>query len=154
MAAGEITQEMMDARLGRMKAGMKAASVARVISHWKGKLRSGLSPEEYKKAEMELWALAAEGAMTKVEVEGLLAQLHAVITDKKVESSPDWEAIVARIEGAVKSGDMTRAEADEKLKGIKQRMGGEKSDKIRERTRERTGEEKTDSNRERTRDGL
>ncbi len=37
---------------------------------------------------------------------------------------PDWEGIKKRIEGAVKSGDMTREEADAKYKAIRERMAG------------------------------
>ena len=40
------------------------------------------------------------------------------------KNGTDWESIKRRIESAVKSGDMTREEADAKYKEIRERMAG------------------------------
>ncbi len=37
-------------------------------------------------------------------------------------AAPDWDAVKRRIEGAVKSGEMTREEADAVYRSIRERM--------------------------------
>jgi len=46
------------------------------------------------------------------------------LVSKKTPTDADWEVIKRRIEGAVKSGKMTREEADAKYKAIRERTAG------------------------------
>jgi len=72
-----------------------------------------------------------DGKAKPEDVERRLIEMRKMIGDQSKRGGergnrerPDWEGIKRRIEAAVKSGDMTREEADAKYKAIRERMAG------------------------------
>ncbi|GAI77055.1 unnamed protein product, partial [marine sediment metagenome] len=68
-----------------------------------------------------------EGKITEEQGRAKLAAMRKMIAEKSegtTRRDVDWEGIKKRIEGAVKSGDMTREQADAKYKEIRERMAG------------------------------
>lgn len=86
-----------------------------------------ISREDYGRAVGEIRKAIAEGKITEEQGRAKLGAMRKMIGEKGEDAAregTDWEGIKNRIEGAVKSGDMTRAEADAKYKAIKERMAG------------------------------
>ena len=77
---------------------------------------------------IELRKAVGEGKISEEDARARLAGMRKMMGERKHEGAdrkrPDWESIKKRIEGAVKSGKMTREEADVKYKEIKKRMAG------------------------------
>ena len=126
--SGKMTREEADAQYKEIR--------KRMAGEGKGDSKR-ISHEEYRKAEGEIHKAIAAGKLTKEQGRERLAAMRKMIGEKSVapakkKSRPgearedvDWEAIKRRIEGAVKSGKMTREEADAQYAEIKKRMAGE-----------------------------
>jgi len=95
-----------------------------------------ISREDYGRIEAGLKKAVAEGKISEEDAKARLNGLRRMIAgqgergERRISREDagkrgvDWEGIKKRIEGAVKSGDMTREEADAKYKAIRERMAG------------------------------
>ena len=131
--SGKITRKEADAQYEAIKKRMAGRTDGD-----RGRRRTrGRDPEAvYKAAEKEIKAEIAAGKITKEQGRERLAEMRKIIGEKgeasarkrgrdgEAKRDVDWEGIKKRIEGAVKSGDMTREEADAKYKAMKERMAG------------------------------
>jgi len=87
----------------------------------------GITVGEYRRAEAKMRKMVEEGKAKPEDVEGRLIEMRKMMAgegERSTRKDVDWESIKKRIEGAVKSGDMTREEADAKYKEIRERMAG------------------------------
>ena len=126
--SGRITREEADAQYEAIKKRM-AGEGEPDSEH--------ISREDYNKAAGEIHKAIAEGKLTKEEGREKLAAIRKMIGEKseagtwkksregEAKKDVDWEGIKKRIEGAVKSGDMTREEADVQYEAVKKRMAGD-----------------------------
>lgn len=111
-----------------------------------------ISAEDLERAGIDIRKAVASGRITAEQGRAKMQAMRKMAgqqtergADRRATKPParvDWEAIKARIEGAVKRGDLTREQADAKYKEIKERMGQQRQRKpaTRERkpaTRER-----------------
>ena len=93
-----------------------------------------ITKEDLSHAGIEIRKAVAAGKITAEQGRAKMEALRKMAgqpTERGAEkhatrkpTRPDWEGIKARIEGAVKRGDITREQADAKYKEIKERMGG------------------------------
>ena len=122
IAEGRISEEDAKARLNGMRREM-----AKQAEHGE----RSITVEEYKRAEAKMRKMIEDGKAKPEDVERRLIEMRKMIGDQSKRGGergnrerPDWEGIKRRIEAAVKSGDMTREEADAKYKTIRERMAG------------------------------
>ena len=121
--SGKMTREEADAKYEEIKKAM-------------GGYSKRVGREDYSEAACEIREAVAAGKITKEQGREKLAAIRKQIGEKKegdvrkksrqgeAKKDVDWEGIKKRIEGAVKSGKMTREEADAKYKAIRERMAG------------------------------
>ena len=86
-----------------------------------------ITREDFAKAAGEIRKAIAEGKITEEQGRAKLAAMRRMIGEKREATATkdvDWEGIKRRIEAAVKSGEMTREEADAKYEEIKKRSSG------------------------------
>jgi polyhydroxyalkanoate synthesis regulator phasin len=118
--AGKITAEQ-----GRAKMQAYRKSVAAPAAKQPGREeRKSVTREDFGRAEAELKKAVASGRISAADARAKLEGMRKAMsqqTDRRGDS-PNWDTIKERIEGAVKRGDMTRAQADAKYKEIKERM--------------------------------
>ena len=118
VAEGKMSKEDMRARLDGMRremAGQKERSERRITI------------DEYKRAEAKMRKMIEDGRAKPEDVERRLIEMRKMIArsgEAGAVEAVDWEGIKRRIEGAVKSGKMTREEAGAKYKAIRERMAG------------------------------
>ncbi len=117
--AGKITAEQ-----GRAKMEAYRKSIAAPAARKQGEERKSITREDYGRAEAELKKAVAAGRISEKDARAKLEGMRKAISQQTERrgDSPNWETIKERIEGAVKRGDLTRAEADAKYKEIKERM--------------------------------
>lgn len=123
--AGEISRK--DAAK-RFEGAQKAAQENRAAKQVK-RSSSRVSFEDYRRAEAKMKQMVEEGKAKPEDVERRLVEMRKLIRDKSRRGDrerPDWEAIKKRIEGAVKSGDITRAEAEAKYQEIRKRVAADR----------------------------
>ncbi|KPL13177.1 hypothetical protein AMJ85_00115 [candidate division BRC1 bacterium SM23_51] len=116
--SGKMTREEADAKYEEIKQRMGGQTDSD---------SKRISREDFAKAAGEIRKAIAEGKITKEQGRAKLAAMRIMIAEKSegaAKRGVDWEGIKKRIEGAVKSGDMTREEADAKYKEIRERMAG------------------------------
>jgi len=128
-----IKAAVREGKMTREEAGEKLAGLRRRMEMTeqgeRGERR--ITVEEYKRAEAKMRRMIEEGKAKPEDVERRLIEMRKMINDQSKRGSergdrerPGWEGIKRRIEGAVKSGKMTREEADAKYKEIRERMAG------------------------------
>jgi hypothetical protein len=86
-----------------------------------------ITREDFARAEIEIRKAVVAGKLSEEDAKAKLAAMRKMIGEKSkgaAKNGTDWESIKRRIESAVKSGDMTREEADAKYKEIRERMAG------------------------------
>jgi beta-lactamase regulating signal transducer with metallopeptidase domain/polyhydroxyalkanoate synthesis regulator phasin len=83
-----------------------------------------ITREDLARAAEEIRKAVAEGKISGKDARARLQGMRRMMAERRGDARPDWEGIKKRIEGAVKSGDMTRDEADAKYKEIRERMAG------------------------------
>jgi hypothetical protein len=110
VAEGKISKEVLRKRLDEMR---------RMMADQGERGERRITVEEYKRAEAKMRKMIADGKAKPEDVERRLIEMRKMIGDKSV----DLEGIKRRIEGAVKSGKMTREQADAKYKAIRERLG-------------------------------
>ncbi len=120
--SGKMTPEQADAAYEGIKKRMSLAkeSAAKKITR-----------EEYGRVEAKLKKMVDEGKISAEDARTRLAEMRKMVgrpSGDAPKKDIDWDAIKARIEGAVKSGKMTREQADAAYKGIKERMGQKRED--------------------------
>ena len=75
--------------------------------------------------------MVERGKVPKEAVEMRLGQMRRIMAQQpkkeKAEQKVEWKAIKMRIEGAVKRGDLTRKEADNKYAEIKRKVAGKEN---------------------------
>jgi polyhydroxyalkanoate synthesis regulator phasin len=117
--AGEITQEQMEARLNRMQQMMAQQSPK-------------MTRKDYVEAEAKMKKMVAAGEITQEQMTGRLNRMQKMMAQQAPGhgaariNQVDWDAVKARVEGAVASGAMTREQADEVYAGLKKRMAAVK----------------------------
>ena len=120
-------------KMTREEAGEKLKSLRRRMEMAKQTDRGerSITVEEYKRAEAKMRKMIEDGKAKPEDVERRLIEMRKMIGDQSKRGGergnrerPDWEGIKRRIEAAVKSGDMTREEADAKYKAVRERMAG------------------------------
>ncbi|MBL7188128.1 MAG: hypothetical protein ISS70_17535 [Phycisphaerae bacterium] len=121
VAEDKISEEDAKARLNGLR---------KIIAEQGERGKRRITVEEYKRAEAKMRKMIDEGKAKPEDVERRLIEMRKMIGDQSKPDGkhddrepPDWEGIKRRIEGAVKSGDMTREEADAKYKAIRERLG-------------------------------
>jgi len=139
--AGRITKE--DA--AKRYEGAEKAVKERMAMAERGE--RSITVEEYRRAEAKMRKMVEDGEAKPEHVERRLIEMRKMMAEQteRGEKSTrredggmrdvDWEGIKNRIEAAVKSGDMTREEAEAKYKEIKQRMGRKSEDAARKSPR-------------------
>jgi len=123
VAEGKISAEDARARLQGMR---------KMVAGQAERDERRITVEQYKRAEEKMRKMVDEGKAKPEDVERRLIQMRKMMGDQSKRGGergdrerPDWEAIKRRIEGAVKSGKMTREQADAKYREIRERMARE-----------------------------
>jgi polyhydroxyalkanoate synthesis regulator phasin len=116
--AGKITPEQGRAKMEAYRKGIAAPEAKKPDEEHKSVTR-----EDYSRAEAELKKAVATGRISGEDARAKLEGMRKAMSQQTERrgDSPNWETIKERIEGAVKRGDLTRAEADAKYKEIKER---------------------------------
>ncbi|MHC4483254.1 MAG: M56 family metallopeptidase [Planctomycetota bacterium] len=127
--AGEISKEAATRRY--------EGAEKRVKERLAGQSERGqrsIAIEEYKRAEAKMRKMVEEGKAKPEDVERRLIEMRKMMArqterqrsdERGDRERPDWEGIKRRIEGAVKSGKMTREQADVKYKEIEEKLSRE-----------------------------
>ena len=116
VAEGKISKEDLRTRLNEMR---------KMMAELGERGERLMTVEEYKRAEAKMRKMIEDGKAKHEDVERRLIEMRKMIagpSDPGAGKEVDWEDIKRRIEGAVKSGDMTREEADAKYKAIRERL--------------------------------
>ena len=124
--AGKISEEDAKKKYAAAEKGVRE----RMAAGRGDRGERGITVEEYKLAEAKMLKMIKEGKAKPEDVERRLIEMRKIMGahgERKREARDiDWGGIKRRIEGAVKSGKMTREEADEKYKEIRKRIGEER----------------------------
>jgi len=116
-AEGKISKEALRKRLDEMR---------KVMAEQGERGERRITVEEYKRAEAKMRKMIEDGKAKPEDVERRLIEMRKMIagsSEREAGKEVDWEGIKRRIEGAVKSGRMTREEADAKYKEVRERLG-------------------------------
>ena len=122
-AEGKISKEALRKRLDEMRkmmAGQGERSERRI------------TVEEYERAEAKMRKMVEDGKAKPEDVERRLIEMRKMIggaSEREAAKEVDTEGIKRRIEDAVKSGEITREQADAKYKAIRERL----SQKVKEK---------------------
>jgi hypothetical protein len=122
-AEGKISKEALRKRLNEMRK-MRAEQGER------GERR--ITVEQYKRAEAEMRKMIEDGKAKPEDVERRLIEMRKMVggaSEREAAKEVDTEGIKRRIEDAVKSGEITREQADAKYKAIRERL----SQKVKEK---------------------
>lgn len=119
---GDLTRKKADAKyrkiIQRMKVRQREAG-----PRTRGERR--ITRKDYSQAEVDLRQAVSEGKISGKDARARLGAMRKAMADQgeRDDERSRWEGIKKQIEGAVKSGDMTREEADAKYREIRERMG-------------------------------
>jgi len=122
--AGKMTREEAGEKLKGFRRRMEMTERSE-----RGERR--ITREDYARAEAEQKKAVAEGRISEEDARIRLNEMRRMIfgqgehqrgVERSEREHPDWEGIKRRIEAAVKSGKMTREEADAKYKKIREGM--------------------------------
>ena len=122
VAAGEVSQEDADTRLGQMR-----RMISRDRSAGDGEART-FTRSEYAAAKEKIDGMVAAGEVSREDGDARLGQMRRMIV--RADAAPqreereefDWESTRERIEAAVEAGEVTREQADARYEGIKKRL--------------------------------
>jgi polyhydroxyalkanoate synthesis regulator phasin len=99
VAVGKVTREYADKRLSRMRQAIGSSEPPKSFTR-----------SHYARVQKELDGMVAEGKISPEDAKRKLGEMRQAIGNS--------EATKAHIEKSVKSGEMTRAEADELYKKL------------------------------------
>ncbi len=112
----------------RMTAGRRERQRGARDERERGERR--ITVEEYRSAEAKMRKMVEDGKAKPEDVERRLIGMRRMMAGQVERQGgdrerPDWEGFKRRIEGAVKSGDITREQADAKYKEIEEKLSRE-----------------------------